>query len=78
MNNYGSTTGFHSNNNKNINNNNVNSTVSRGALRSAIKFDYNLGQMNAPVTVEKHDPVATNPSANVFSCMDSTNYHRDF
>lgn len=53
-----------------------NSNISKGAIRSAIKFDYELGAMKiASNNIKK---VADMPSANVFSCMDNPNYQRDF
>lgn len=51
-------------------------TANRGMLRSAIKFDYELGQMKIPSANIKQ--VDMQPSANIFSCMDSPNYQRDF
>lgn len=48
----------------------------RGALRSAIKFDYELGQTK--IASGNIKQVELQPSANIFSCMDSPNYPRDF
>lgn len=63
----------HINNASNIHNP---SNISRGAIRSAIKFDYELGGMKiASNNIKK---VAEIPSANIFSCMDNPNYQRDF
>lgn len=51
-------------------------SVSRGALRSAIKFDYELG--NVKIASGTMKDVTIQPSANIFSCMDNPNYQRDF
>ncbi len=61
---------------QNLHTNNNNSTQSRGTLRSAIKFDYQLGNMKVPAS--QIAEVINKPSANVFSCMDNPNYQRDF
>lgn len=53
----------------------LNPGENKGAIRSAMKFDYELAGVTIPSSKVKQTQI---PSANVFSCMDNPNYERDF
>lgn len=68
--------GSHARNNMQESNISNDNPANRGALRSAIKFDYELG--NTKISSTDIRRIDEAPSANIFSCMDNPNYQRDF